>query len=412
MTVLILFMVWISNGMFPKMHIPGYFQVLLFLTALVGYVIYNKGKAVVNKKYVPFYLAMIALQLITIAINGMYFSLDMFLMLSLTCGLLWCSNISKNEFVDGYRNAIMIIAMGSIAFYLVGLLTNIYKIIPRFCLNSTDFDNTYTIFGTFVAIARTPYTYYRNYGIFSEPGQFQIFLSIGLIFELYHCEDINWKRLLVYLISYITCDSTNGYITGALIVISYLFMTTSRKDIDRSEKILRRVLWCGCIGIVIVACITYNSNSFIMGVMEKIQGLSASYTYSSVGTGIERRRAFDVALKIFLNNPITGLGYRGMITYISNLSSGKFIMTCSPLNWFARFGLVYGILANTSYICMFLKKKGVLSTIALIVAIFSMISAQAVGSDFMTCIIMMYGFVDAKRILIKRSKVNESYCYI
>lgn len=401
MTVLVLFMIWISNGMFPKMHISGYFQVLLLLIVLFGYVIFNKGKVVVNKKYVPLYFAMIALQLITIVINGMYFSLDIFLMLSLTCGLLWCSNISKNEFIGGYRNAIMIIAVGSIIFYFAGLFTNIYNIIPQFCLNSTDFDNTYTIFGTFVAIARTSYTYYRNYGIFSEPGQFQIFLSIGLIFELFHYEDINWKRLLVYLISYITCDSTNGYITGALIVISYLFTTTLRKDIDRSEKILRRTLWCSCIGVIIVACITYNSNSFIMGVMEKIQGLSASYTYSSVGTGIERRRAFDVALKIFLKNPITGLGYRGIITYISNLSSGKFIMTCSPLNWFARFGLIYGILANASYICMFLKKKGVLSTITLITAIFAMISAQAVGSDFMTCIIMMYGFLDTKRILMK-----------
>ena len=395
MTWLVLFMIWISNGMFPKMHIPGYFRVFLLIGAVLSYTVYNKRRAVINKKYIFPYLIMIILQLFTIAVNGLYFSFDTILIMSLTCGLLWCSNISKDEFMNGYRSAIMLIAVGSILLYFIGLVTHIYNVLPQAILNSTDFDGTYTILGTFVVIVRNSYTYYRNYGIFSEPGQFQIFLSIGLIFELFHNENINYKRLIVYLLAYVTCDSTNGYITGSLIVIAYLFKT-HKKIYGRKEKNFRRLLWIACISVIIIACTTYESNSFIIGIMGKLGGLSSSYTYSSLGTGVERRRAFDVALQIFLKNPLTGLGYRGMISYITSLSGGKFIMTFSPLNWFARFGLIYGVLANVSYISAFIKKSGIVSTIILVIAVITMISAQAVGADFMTSIIMMYGFIEAE----------------
>lgn len=397
MTVLMLLLIWLSNGMFPKLHMSGYIRIAMLVVAVVGYLAYHRRKVVLLRKYFELFFLLIALQIITIAINGFYPALDIFLMLSLGCTLLWCSNISKNEFVDGYRNAILIISVISVALYFVGMFTNIFRQIPGAFLNTANAENTYTILGTFVVKFRNTYTYYRNYGIFSEPGQFQIFLSMGLIFELFYYDDINWKRLFIYLITYATCDSTNGYITAALIVLAYLAQHNT-KDSSHKEKMLKRGLTAGCIVVLIAAIFTYNSNSFLIGILDKLSGLSSSYTYADVGTGLERRRAFDVAIDMFLQNPITGLGYAGMQNYKLSLSKTNFIMTCSPLNWFARFGLIYGVVANICYIGGFVRRENGMCKVLLIAAIISMISAQAIGADIVANIMLFYGFSSVSQI--------------
>ena len=131
---------------------------------------------------------------------------------------------------------------------------------------------------------------------------------------------------------------------------------------------------------------------------------------NDLGTGLERHRAFDLALEAYWQNPITGLGYKGMSDYIESIYSGSnlIILTFSPLNWFARFGTVYGILANFGYFRFFTScvTKPIVK-IAVCVAAIIMISGQAVNSDYLIWFMIMHGLNLNYKICKTKNLVND-----
>lgn len=69
----------------------------------------------------------------------------------------------------------------------------------------------------------------RNNGPFWEPGVFQMYINIAVLFLLYSKKNINIKYLLVFVIALATTYSTTGYICFALVLITYYY--------DKSDSI-------------------------------------------------------------------------------------------------------------------------------------------------------------------------------
>lgn len=50
MTLLILILIWISNSMFIKIHIPSYFQLFILIFVLLIYIFFKKRKIEIQYK--------------------------------------------------------------------------------------------------------------------------------------------------------------------------------------------------------------------------------------------------------------------------------------------------------------------------------------------------------------------------
>ena len=394
LTLLALFVIYMSNGIFPAVHISALYRVLIVVFVFMGLIYFQNGRRVLlTKRKLFFLITILGLQGITILIHGIDTNSDLFLMLSVFAALLITTAVDEKSFLYGFRSAIYLISIGSVFFYILGWIFPYYvSRIPSGLLQTTRWDNAYTLVGTFVVRNRTAATYYRSFGIFSEPGQFQIFLSIGLIIELFYMEKPSWKNIVALLGGIVSCSSTNGYIVAAFIALAYFI------DINSEESWFQKKFRRGLIALlsVCVILLVFTDSTLVseltQSVLGKIGGLSTTYTFDERGTSLERRRAFDTALQIWIQHPIVGYGYTGMRSYVKQLNSSGFIMTCSPLNWFARYGTLYGIIANICYCFAFVNKpRKIVSRVFLAIALFSMISAQAVTADIIIWMLIFYG---------------------
>ena len=161
------------------------------------------------------------------------------------------------------------------------------------------------------------------------------------------------------------------------------------------------VLYCIVFAIIVATIMLWFniiSNTVVIEIIDKLAGMRVSnYTMSDVGTGLERVRGFDLALKMFLSNPITGIGYLGRQKFMNALAAGsnQIILTVSPLNWFACFGIIYGLLANIGYVRFYsMHIKNIVVKVIIILAIVMLISGQAVNGDYITWFIIIHGLCD------------------
>lgn len=84
----------------------------------------------------------------------------------------------------------------------------------------------------------------RNNGPFWEPGVFQMYINIAVLFLLYSKNNINIKYLLIFVIALATTYSTTGYICFALVLITYYY--------DKSDSIKGCQFFLLILGIVSV----------------------------------------------------------------------------------------------------------------------------------------------------------------
>jgi hypothetical protein len=206
------------------------------------------------------------------------------------------------------------------------------------------------------------------------------------------------------VLALITANSLNGMISFVLIFLAYIVNQNGVKSL------LRGTMLVGIVMILIFSLVqlkVIDVSNITGDINRKIQGLTGTYSYSSEGSGVERKRAIFTALSIFLAHPVLGVAYQGFLSIVGRISMGDtYIMTCSPLNWFALYGIFFGILANVGYSASFLDgENSKTSNLLIIVALISIISAQSMDSSAFIWILIFYGF---QKILIPRTFHNES----
>ncbi len=404
--LLVMALIYLSNGMFPMMHFPAYVRIALIIGGtLLAAMCLKQNRYNLPYEMVVCTVFLLLLQTITILLNGFNLSLDIFLMLAVLNGLLFTAFLPFESFTEGYRTVIFWISLISVIFFVLEWAwTPFISSLPSFLRASTKWENAYTAFFSFVLQDKKIYTYYRNFGIFTEPGQFQIFINFGFIIELFYQKRPNWIRLGILGLALLTCYSTNGFLSAMLIFLAF-FLNKGSFESKRSQRIRIAMIIAVC-AVILVLIFGNNTivNKLWKEIMDKLTGLTVSYDFSDNGTGLERRRSLDVAMDLYLRRPFFGNGYAGRLKYIYNLNENGFIMTFSPLNWFADFGTFYGIIANLGYLAAFAgKPKRILSKLVLVVGIISMISAQNVNADIFTWVLIFYGL----RKLLQRWKMSQ-----
>lgn len=137
----------------------------------------------------------------------------------------------------------------------------------------------------------------RNYGIFREPGVYQMFLLLGLVFHLFFSDEVRIYKIFAYILAIILTFSTTGYIALAIYLILYL----NKNNITYFEQKKKFMIVClVAIGMLIMATQTDLLSS--QGrVFDKFSNMKRT-------TMIARFASIFANLKIWLEHPFFGAG--------------------------------------------------------------------------------------------------------
>ncbi len=227
----------------------------------------------------------------------------------------------------------------------------------------------------------------RNYGIYREPGVYQMFLIVALIFELYYFKQPNIKRMVVYMATLLTTLSSTGLLAmGAWILLAYVKRNTV------SEKIKAGMLILGCLTFFMGICLF---PSIFLELAEKVFGKFSLENESFLA----RWGSIVLNLKMWLEHPIFGVGMTNAGPLYEQESIrvfGTLIRdnTNTLLVQFAVHGTIFGLLWLSGFIkgaCALGKSKMEKGLIFLIVVILS-IGENVTFSPFGN-VLMMYGLM-------------------
>lgn len=238
---LIISVYYLTGGAFSarlyNIKVISMFFIILFIVLF-----YKRNKVTNFFLSIAILFLMISLILLVPIINseinlGPYFAIP----LQLSIGFLMCLFITFEEFKDKYINIIIFFASASLIGYTISLLYP--RIIYFFPVTIGDASVDYYDALIYVFMKSKGYASdalvltTRNAGICWEPGAYQIFLNLGILFLLDNGikgKNINkfQMKLMILIITLFTTFSTTGYIVLFLLLTSYrkIVFSNIKKD--------------------------------------------------------------------------------------------------------------------------------------------------------------------------------------
>lgn len=366
--------IYLNGSLWAVDGISGIQQFALKTILILVVIVAKKPRF--KMKNVRFTVFLLAMMLMTMLTAGIYFDLDVAAILNLLFALVIVSSYSEEVFAYWYCKIMGFLACCS----LVGFTT---YYVARGVLNA--FPQVVWHAGIRFAnmiVTLVPLTmedYFRNWGIFREPGFYSIFLIIALVFELFSPKKPKKAIVYIEIVSLITTFSTMGIVALVLLLAAYIL---DRKDVYTDKKSKRRLITVALV-VLCAVCLwmifTSNGQRMFARVFGKVLSeKSTNVSYLNRQLGIER------AVSIFENNVLFGGGYISVV-------GGEIDFT--ELLWFAIYGVLFGIVCNLYYLIYPLKygKSGI-SKLLLMATFFVAAYSQSIETSMFTFIILLYSF--------------------
>lgn len=304
-------------------------------------------------------------------------------------GLLVTTFIPLNIFIVYYDKIMTALASLSLvgygAYILFNGIINYFPIITN--VSNREF---YNLFVTYIPNYLYPGVLIRNWGIFREPGVFQIYLVFGLLIQLFILHKPNKYSIIIYIITILTTFSTTSYIALFLVLCGYFI------SIDKYKKHKRNFLLIFVVTLSIIGTIVYSDQGFerLNSVFEKLDDISH-------GSTIARFASVIVNMRVFFENPFFGIGFNKLaevFPYYSLQQTG-FITednTNMILIQFASHGLFYGTIwivgcLNLSKKLSFSLKNRYLKTILFFTVFMILFFGENLTWGFFAYVLLFYG---------------------
>ena len=228
--------------------------------------------------------------------------------------------ISLNTYANVFCSIMNIIGVISIVMFLFrDLFVNYLSFLPTI-------KNTlgYIYITTFFANIPQSNNLNRNIGPFWEPGVYQAYLILAIVFSLFMDFKIRERirNIIIYLIALIFTYSTTGYIAVFPLIVGYILSNKRITNIWVKSLL-------GLLCVVAVFVVLFNEEIFSL-VFGKIVSQNASYT--------SRLRSVIDGITVAIKNPFFGVG---AVQY-ENLLSG-FAIVNTLIMHFAVYGFFVGI---------------------------------------------------------------------
>lgn len=249
--------------------------------------------------------------------------------------------IDKEKFIDKFLKLAYYLAAISLIVFFIVRIVGFDTFSPLFSYLISDSRGGADIsgygYGLFV-YRFVPLHATRNCGIFTEPGEYAIYLSVAIYMLFANQEQLSGKDksryFVVYILTMLTVQSTAGYGLLLALIIFGLISGELRELIDRR------------IGIAILIVVLFLGNDIIemyhASVTNKI--ITNGVVDLSKGTGGARTISIFGVLKYLSDNPIAllGMGYDNMV--IAGIDGCAGLLATLASYGIFVFGSVYGYL--------------------------------------------------------------------
>lgn len=244
--------------------------------------------------------------------------------------------------------------------------------------------------------------YLRNFGIFREPGVYQIFLNIAILFVLFCGEKLKRKKtkLVMLVLTILTTFSTAGIIITSLLLLIYCI--ANLKCINIKNILSSLAFIAGLIAVI------FLFNRYFM-VFDKLFSKIGNEDDSS---WFSRTSSFVVNIAVGFNNIFFGAGWDNVKVETAKYTSLLYNMSFkfSNTNTFLKLFAIHGLGVFVFYIVelykFFKQKRNDLLSIALFLIMFLCFCNEDMSLNIVTYLLIFYGFYEDRR-----GVVND-YCAI
>ena len=290
-------------------------QIVMMGCALFSAIYLVTNKISVKDKSI-FSLIMSTILVVLSALGNLDFRMGyLYLLVVLWVGymLLWIAGADR--IFDFFYKAMTVISVVSVvAFVFQKLFPQFVTLFPiiknetgiqfRFLL-VTNLDDTY---GTFL----------RNWGPFREPGVFQAFVALSLMYGLYCKKESSLWSILFHILAIVTTFSTTGYIVLMLIIGATV---VQKKETMLNRELYKTILvicFLGALYLVFFTDVLYSS-----GGMDYASVFGKIFSGGSNPAMGSRVASIWVNILMFLERPLFG----GGLTFVD----ARFAELCSEL---------------------------------------------------------------------------------
>lgn len=392
--ILIIIMI-ISSGTAIGWMIPGSATIQFAVSMLgIGYYLLRKRSGSVRKQNMWILVTSIAVfamnVLVTSGVQTVILYYNMFF--SLISVYVITEMMSFQEYSEKYVNVMVFLSITSIFFWL---LAQFGQTIGDFSVLATNGKyyrlNLFYVYRNGDIFSTLIYNSPRNSGIFWEPGAFQGYLNLALMFLLFSKKKIDTKKdkrefyikIFVLIGAVLSTQSTTGYMILVLVFMMYYFQYVRRNKITVKAII-------GVLIMMAVVAVVLNSNVVQM----KFNSDSSSY----VSTAIRMNDNINGIKAVFIS-PFVGLGFNSpqysdvMKSLSIEANSSGLLLTLQ------QFGIIIGglILARIFFnLHKLLGLKGFSVSVFIILMLCMMSTEAFVTKEIFTIFLFNFNKINSK----------------
>lgn len=285
----------------------------------------------------PFHIVLFFVFFLSCLLHSESFSTLFFSLLSVVIAVLASNNWSFEEFKTSYVKVLFFLSVVSLVmmvlfFLLPSVMNTLFRVQN---INNTAYHNNFVIFTKITNESG----FGRNCGMFWEPGAFQTFISIGLLFESSK-EKPSIRNIVVFAVTILTTLSTTGFFS-LLFILVYMLLS----DYGENGKKIKRVI--SIFMLIVTIFIAMNSDLFFSKANYTVFGKLLLYFrsdryHSAISSVSIRINSVIQPIYIFIKNPILGVGNAIFRDEMYDYTLG--VTSCTLVNWYAIFGVGVGII--------------------------------------------------------------------
>ncbi|MGO4347332.1 O-antigen ligase family protein [Paenibacillus sp. MCAF9] len=386
---LIVFFVLYLSSSFYALSIPGFINIILMALICILSIFVNFKDIIIKVNSLFFFIFIVTNSAITYWINDEdVYNYAIFLIFFLAAYLIYLT-VSMKEFILIYSDIMYFLCTFSIfTFIILFVAPSIFNFFPE-VHNSANLK----VSNVFFSVVHKSDYFNSNFGMFWEPGAFQTFINLALFIELFVHKETRVNRMIIYLITVFTTFSTTGYIGAFLLIVLFLLRKKSniKEELKKRRKIIVLIIILVVIIILVFGILPDHIKFKVFGKLEiliKPQSETVNADYSST---IVRLKSINYPLEAFIKNPMFGVGFDKL--YKSAIDNAYFMVTSTPVNWFALFGIFAGATFN---ICLFkwtnLVRGGILFKICLCAFLLIIIASENYNRNAFFLLFLFYSF--------------------
>lgn len=226
-------------------------------------------------------------------------------------------------------------------------------------------------------------SYIRNFGIFREPGVYQFFLLIALVYEFLMRKSLRIASIFILSLTLLSTFSAPG-ILGMAIVFA-LFIINMFIEHKITKKVVGYI--CGIAGVLLcIFLIAYLVNeNFAVLIRETLHKITSINESSGA-----RLKSLLLDIRFFLGHPFSGVKFSAVVA-----DNGSCIN--STFSFFAIFGLFAGVLLLwIQYQLTKLCTANRMMRILIFLLIFLLVNTQFLLGNVFFWIFMFAGLIGSK----------------